>query len=237
MKKLPHSLLRWLPLIILLFGIILFFYFRLYRYFTFTQLALHRHILLQWTETHYALAILSFLLVYIISVTLSFPGATILTLLGGFLFGVWQGTLYVVIGATIGATLTYLAIRTSLGAFLAQKGGKWLSKLEKGFEQNAFSYMLVLRFIPIFPFWVINIAAGMLNVKLRHYFFGTLLGIIPGSLVYVAIGHGLGSVLDQGKTPDFSIIFKPEILLPLIGLSILSLIPVIYKKFKAKKHA
>lgn len=228
---------RWLPMLILVLGLCLFFYFGLYRYLSFSQLALHRQTLLNWKDTHLLLSILLFIACYIVLVAFSFPGASLLTLLGGFLFGITQGTLYVVVSATLGSCVIFLAVKSSFGKVIAKKGSKWVAKLEHGFQKNAFNYLLVLRFIPLFPFWVINIVAGILNVSLRSYFFATLIGIIPGSLVYVAVGNGLGSVIEQGQTPNLGIIFSPEILLPLIGLSLLSIVPIIYKKYKAKKHA
>lgn len=237
MNKLIKLLLRWLPLVILVVGIALFFYFRLYTYLTFGELAKQRFTLLQWTQAHYFLSIVFFMLSYTLLVAFSFPGATLFTLLGGFLFGVPQGTLYVVVAATMGACIIFLAVKTSLGNSLAKKGSKWIVTLEKGFQENAFSYLLVLRFIPLFPFWVINIVAGVLNVRFRAYVLATFIGIIPGSLVFVAVGNGLGSLFDKGETPDFSIIFSAPVLLPLIGLSILSIVPIIYKKIKAKKNA
>lgn len=237
MKKSSNSFLRWLPLILLVVMIGLFFYFKLYRYLSFAELSQHRQVLLAWTQTHYLWAVLIFIGLYVTATALSVPGATVLTLTAGFLFGTLQGSIYVVIAATLGATLIFLIVRTSIGQTLASKGVSWVKRLEAGFQHNAFNYLLVLRFIPLFPFWVINIVAGILNVKLRDYFFATLIGIIPGSVVYVAVGNGLGSLFEQGKTPNFSIIFSAEIFLPLIGLAILSIVPVFYKKLKAKHHA
>jgi uncharacterized membrane protein YdjX (TVP38/TMEM64 family) len=237
MAKQSQHLLRWLPLIILATGLFLFFYFRLFDYLTFTELAKQRLTLAQWTDQHYMLTVLGFMAVYILAVAFSFPGATILTLAGGFLFGVTLGTVYVVVAATTGAAIIFIAVKTSLGKMFAKKSTKWLKKLEQGFADDAFNYLLVLRFVPIFPFWVINIAAGLLGVRLRTFVLATFMGIIPGSLVYVAVGSGLDAIFEHGKTPDLSIIFQPSIILPLLGLSLLSLVPVIYKKIKAKKHA
>ncbi len=231
------KLLRWLPLLILLAGIFCFFYFSLYRFFTFTELQNHRAILLAWQEQHFFLLVFGFILLYVVSTALSLPGAIILTLTGGFLFGIVWGTLFIVVGATIGACLIFLAVKTSLGQVLAAKAGKWLTKLKKGFEHDALSYLLILRLVPIFPFWVINIAAGLLNVRLRIFALTTFFGIIPGTLVYASVGAGLGTILDAGETPNLGVIFTPAILLPLLGLAILSLVPMIYKKIKARKHA
>ena len=107
--------------------------------------------------------------------------------------------------------------------------------MEAGFRENALSYLLVLRLVPLFPFWLVNLVPAFLGVKLRTYVIGTFFGIIPGTLVYASIGNGLGSVLDQGRTPDLGIIFRVDILVPLIGLAVLALIPVGYKWYQARK--
>jgi uncharacterized membrane protein YdjX (TVP38/TMEM64 family) len=106
--------------------------------------------------------------------------------------------------------------------------------MEQGFRDNALSYLLFLRLIPLFPFWLVNLVPAFLGVPLWTYVIGTFFGIMPGSIVYTSVGNGLGAVFDQGRTPDLSIIFKPEILLPIIGLAVLSLVPVAYKAIKGK---
>ncbi len=237
MKEKSFSFSRFIPIIVLLVALGLFFYFHLYEYLSFDLLREKRGVLLQWTSSHYVLAVLLYIIVYTIAVAVSIPGATILTLIGGFLFGTWLGTIFVVFSATVGATIIFLAAKTAVGEFFANKAGPFVQKMEKGFQENAISYMLVLRLVPLFPFWLVNIVPAILNVRLPVYFFTTLAGIIPGSFVYVLIGNGLGAIFDQGKTPDLGIIFKPEILAPLIGLAILSMIPIIYKRIKARKGA
>ncbi len=225
---------RFLPLIILILALILFFYFGLYEYLTFEVLERYRNQLISWTQQHYVLTVLSFMIIYIIAVAVSIPGATILTITGGFLFGYIFGTIYVVISATIGATIIFLAARTALGEILAKKAGATIKRLEQGFQKNAFNYLLFLRLVPLFPFWLVNIVPGLLNMRLSSYVAATFIGIIPGSFVYVLLGNGVGAVLAAGKTPDLGIILKPEILAPLIGLGILALVPIIYKKYKSK---
>jgi uncharacterized membrane protein YdjX (TVP38/TMEM64 family) len=109
--------------------------------------------------------------------------------------------------------------------------------MEAGFRENAFNYLLVLRLIPLFPFWLVNLVPAFLGVPLRTYVVATLLGIIPGSLVYASVGNGLGVVFDQGDTPDLGIIFKPAILGPILGLAALALLPVVYRRYKARSKA
>ena len=226
------SFYKILPLLILLISLALFFYFRLYQYLTFAALQQHRNFLHQWTSQHSVLAPLIFMGTYIIAVAISIPSATIITLLGGFLFGIVFGTLYVVISATIGAISIFLAARSAFHALFFAKAKPWLEKMEKGFQKNALQYLLFLRLVPLFPFWLVNIVPALLNVRLRTYIIATFFGIIPGVLIYVSVGNGLDTLFQLGHSPDLGIIFKPAILLPLLGLAILSLIPVIYRKWK-----
>ena len=106
-------------------------------------------------------------------------------------------------------------------------------RMEAGFKANALSYLLFLRLVPVFPFWLVNLVPAFLGVPLRTYAIGTLIGIVPGSAVYCSVGNGLGAVFDAGGRPDLGIIFKPEILGPIIGLAVLSLVPIIYKRLKS----
>ncbi len=229
---------RWLPLLIIVIALVAVLYFRLYEYITFDMLAKHHNQLQAWTQQHYALVVVLYMLVYIFFVTISIPGATLLTLAGGYLFGAVFGSIYVVVSATIGACLIFLAIKTSVGQWLAEKAEGWVAKLEKGFQKNAFNYLLFLRLVPVFPFWVINIVPAVLDVKLRHYFLATLIGIIPGTVVYALLGDGLGSIFAADEQPDLSIIFQTKILIPIILLGLLALVPVVYKSLASrKKHA
>jgi len=231
MRKTLHLL----PLILLIVATISVFYFNLDSYLSFSALQTHRQLLLEWTQQHYLLVVLAFMGIYIITVTLSIPGAAFLTLTAGFLFSAW-GTVYVVISATIGATIVFWIVKFALKDWFAQKASRWVSKMQHGFQSNAFHYLFVIRLIPIFPFWVINIVPALLNVKTSIYIPATFLGIIPGSFVYIMLGNGLGHIFDTGQTPNLNLIFEPQILLPLLGLAALSLLPLVYNHFKEKKH-
>ncbi len=230
MSAFGRRFMRWLPLAVLAALLIVVVAMGWYRYLSFSSLSTYHKFLEDWTHAHYALSTCIFILSYIVSVAISLPGATFLTLLGGYLFGIVAGTVYVVFGATVGAVLLFLAVKTALGNWLQRKAHGWVSRMEIGFQKNAFNYLLFLRLVPIFPFWVINIVPALLNVRMRIFFVATLIGIIPGSLVYVAVGNGLGRILEQGGTPDLSIIFQPSILIPIVCLALLSLLPVVYKK-------
>ncbi len=219
---------RLLPLLILIIGLILFFYFHLDRYLSFKYLHDHRAMLLGWTQNNYLAAVSGFMGIYILAVAISVPGAVLLTLAGGFLFGSFWGTLYVVVSATIGAVIVFFAVHSALNDWLTQKAAHWMVKMRQGFSKNAFYYLLFLRLVPIFPFWVVNIVPGLLNVKPKTYILATFLGIIPGSLIYVMVGNSLGYLFDNGEQPNLGIILSPQFLLPLIGLGLLALLPVLF---------
>ncbi len=226
-----------LPLLALALGIAAFFLMGGADYLSFDMLRENHHAIMEWTENHYILSILIFVLAYHAAVMFSLPGAVWLSLTGGFLFGTFEATTYIVLGATAGAICIFLLARYTLSDFFHAKVGKSVQRMEKGFQEDALSYMLVLRLVPLFPFWLVNLVPALLGVSLRTYIIGTFFGIIPGAFVYASVGSGLQMVFDKGETPDLSIIFSPEIITPIIGLAVLALIPVLYKKLKNRKQA
>ncbi len=157
-----------------------------------------------------------------------------MTLTGGFLFGTVFGTLYNVLGATIGATLVFLVARSAFGEVLQRRAGPALKKVEEGLREDAVSYLLVLRLVPLFPFWLVNLVPALFGISLRAYIVCSFFGMMPGALVYASIGGGLGEFLDRGEKPDLQAVLQPHILLPLIGLGLLALVPVVYKRWKRK---
>lgn len=228
---------RFVPVILIIAGFVAFFALGGQDYLTFEALKEHRHAILDWRSANPVLAPVTFIIGYALVVAFSLPGAVWMTLAGGFIFGTWGATLYVIVGATIGAVGIFLAARYAFADFFHAKAGKAIQKMEAGFQEDALSYMLVLRLVPLFPFWLVNLVPAFLGVPLRTYIIGTFIGIIPGSFVYCLAGNGLGAVFEQGGTPDLSIIFQPEIIAPIIGLAVLSMIPVAYKKMKKKGTA
>jgi uncharacterized membrane protein YdjX (TVP38/TMEM64 family) len=226
---------RFLPLAIMLLAIVAAFALGLDDYLSLDRLERHHAQLLELVERHPLSAPLAFMLIYAAAVALSIPGGALLTMAGGFLFGVVAGTCYVVIAATIGATIVFLIARTALGDSLRRRTGPGLRRMEAGFRENALNYLLFLRLIPVFPFWLVNLVPAFLGVPLATYVAATLVGIIPGSLVYASVGNGLGAVFESGGTPDLGIIFEPEIILPIIGLAVLAILPVAYKKIRARQ--
>jgi len=227
---------RFIPLAILVAGLIAFFSLRLDVYLSLDMLAQHRMTLLDWVRDSGLLAPLAFIAIYAVAVAISVPGGLVFTIAGGFLFGAVFGTIYTVIGATIGAAIVFAAARTALGDVLEKRAGPTLRKMEAGFREDAVSYMLVLRLVPLFPFWLVNIVPALLGVPFRVYVLTTLVGIIPGTAVYASVGNGLGAFIDAGEMPSADLILKPEIFLPLVGLGLLSLLPIAYKKLKARRR-
>jgi len=142
------------------------------------------------------------------------------------------GSIIVVLAATLGASVVFIAVRTALGDSLKNKAKGSIEKMRRGVEKDVFNYLLILRLIPIFPFFIINIAAGMFGVKFRDFFWATLLGIIPGSVVYVWVGTSFAYVIQQGVDINLGIILEPQFILPLVALAVLSIVPVIIKKRK-----
>jgi len=226
--------LRLAPLAVLAAGLAAFFALGWHRYVSFEQIKLHRALLMEWVGHWGALAVVAYSLGYAVMVAFSIPGAALATILGGYLFGLWLGAAAAVIGATLGAVAVFLAARTALGALLKAKAGSAVGRMEAGFRRNAFNYLLVLRLVPVFPFWLVNLVAAFSGVGPSTFALATLIGIVPGSLVFASVGNGLGALLDQGKTPDLTIVFQWEILLPILGLALLALLPVAIKWTKRR---
>ena len=206
-------------------------------YFSIDVLRQHRALLNDFVAQQAILSAVVFTALYALATMLSLPVGAVLTIAGGFLFGVVFGTLYVVVGATLGATAIFLIARGTCGELFRAKAGPFIQRMESGFRENAFSYMLVLRLIPLFPFFIVNLVPAFLGVPLRTYVVGTFMGIVPGTLVFVLAGAGLGSVFDQGGAFTVESVLTPQIVAGLVGLSLLSLLPVGYKHLRARRAA
>lgn len=228
---------RFVPIALLVAGLAAFFGFGLDAFVSLSALRDHHAALEAFVAAHALTASAAFMAVYALAVAVSIPGAALFTIAGGLLFGFVWGTGLVVIGATLGAVGIFLAARTAFRDILRRKAGPAVQKLEAGFRENAFSYLLTLRLIPLFPFWLVNLVPAFFGVSLGTYSLATILGILPGTLVYVGVGNGLGMTLEAGPEPDLGIIFDPGILLPLLGLGLLSLVPVAYKAVKRRKRS
>lgn len=230
---------RLLPLLLLAVAGAAVFAFDVDGYLSFEALKTHRDALALFVATHAFLAALLFILIYAAATALSLPGAALLSVAGGFLFGPWLGTVTVVVGATIGATAVFLIARTALGDSLRHglegRAGPALEAMEQGFRENALNYLLMLRLIPLFPFFVVNLVPAFLGMPLGSYVLGTFVGIIPGAFVFVFAGAGLGSVFDSSQSFSPSSVITPEVLIALTGLGLLSLLPVAYRKLRARR--
>ncbi|MGF1561545.1 MAG: TVP38/TMEM64 family protein [Geminicoccaceae bacterium] len=227
---------RFAPVAVLAAALALALVFDLPKYLSFETLKTHRASLQAFVSDRPFVAAMIYMTAYAVSVAISLPGAALLTIAGGFLFGLWLGTAMTVVAATLGATAIFLIAKTALGNALREQVGGATQRMRAGFQEDAFLYMVVLRLIPIFPFWLVNLVPAFLGVSLGTYILGTFLGFIPGTFVYISVGNGLGALFDAGKTPDLGIIFEPQILLPIIGLAALALLPVAYRKI-AKRRA
>ncbi len=232
-----RGLRRWLPVAVLALGFVLFFAYDLHRFIDWDALKEHRVWLEAEVARNEALVVAAFIAIYALVVAFSIPGGAIMTIIAGFLFGTVLAAGCGVVGGTLGAVCVFLAARTAFGDALRAKAGPALKRMEAGFRENAFSYMLFLRLVPLFPFWLVNLVPAFLGVPLGTYFLATLIGVIPGALVYASLGNGAGVILDAGGEPDLGIVFRPDVLLPLLALAALALLPVVYKKFKARRKS
>lgn len=194
---------------------------------------------------HLVQAALAYLALYAGAVAVSFPGASLLTILGGFLFGAALGTALTVVAATAGATVLFLAARTSLGAFLRERVTHFAGRFAAGFEDNAFSYLFILRLVPLFPFWLVNIVPALFDVPVRTYVLATALGIIPGTLAYALLGDGLGATIREldERNPGCAaegtceigagVLFTPGPLIAMAALCLVALVPLVVKRVRA----
>jgi uncharacterized membrane protein YdjX (TVP38/TMEM64 family) len=220
---------RLLPLLILIALLGAAFAFRLDRYLTLDALRDNRVALLDLVARSGIWAGLIYVLAYAGAVALSLPGAVILTLAGGFLFGTAIGATLTVAGATVGATILFLIARSAVGDALRQRAGPFLARMSEGFSRNAFNYLLFLRLVPAFPFWAVNLAPALLGMRLVPYVIATFIGIIPATVIFSAFGASLGAVFDAGGDVNLKDVLSPTLLGALVALGLLSLLPVVIK--------
>lgn len=247
----PRSLSRWIPLALIICLMVAAYAFGLQKNLNLQTIAANREQLRDYITNNWIMAVLIYAAVYTIAVALSFPAAGLLTVIGGLLFGWVTGAVTTVFSATLGATIIFLAAKTSLEKILSRKSGPLLTRVRDGFAQNAFSYLLFLRFVPLFPFWLVNIASALARIKLRTFIPATFIGIIPITLIFSFVGSSLDAIIQgqraaydaciaQGATVHcrFDISLKhmvtPQILIALACLGAVALIPVLVKKLRAK---
>jgi uncharacterized membrane protein YdjX (TVP38/TMEM64 family) len=204
---------------------------------SFAALAEHRDTLIAFRDANYAGTVLAFMAAYVLIVAFSLPGATVATLAGGFLFGIFPGVVFNVTAATIGAVLIFLAARWGLGDQLAARidasEGR-VKRLRQGLRENELSVLFLIRLVPAVPFFVANLLPALVGVGLGRFAFTTFFGIMPGALVYTWVGAGLGQVFETGERPNLGIIFEPHVLGPLMALAALAALPMVRRLFRRR---
>lgn len=189
----------------------------------------NRAALLDFTDGHFVAALAIAFAVYAGATAFSLPGGLVLSLTMGFIFGRWVGTVLIVIAATVGATLVFLAARYLFADAARKRMGTLGDKISAGFTENAFNYLLFLRLVPVFPFFLVNLAPAFTNIGVRTYVLGTLIGIIPGSFVYANLGQTLGRI------DSLSGLVAPETLGAFALLGFFALVPVLLKRFRSSR--
>ena len=227
---------RYLPLAIILTGLVSAYAAGLQDYISLTVLAEQRDALKQFVAEHRIASIVGYFVLYALAVAFAFPAASILTIFAGFVFGWFIAGTVTVFAATTGAAAIFLAARSAFGDVLRKRAGPFAAKLADGFAKDAFGYLLVLRLAPVFPFFIINIAPAFFDIRLRTYVAATFLGIIPGTFAYTWLGQGLDSVIvaAAGREISISDLVTPEITIAFLGLAIVAAIPTIVRKFRAR---
>jgi uncharacterized membrane protein YdjX (TVP38/TMEM64 family) len=239
---------RWTPLLAIVAAAVVVVAMGWHRQLSLESLMRHRDLVETFVDAHPATAIVAFALTYVIAVALSLPGAVFLTIAGGLLFGTIAGGLTAITAATLGATLVFLVARSAVGGLLARRTGVMAAGLADGFRRDAFHYLLFLRLVPVFPFWVVNLVAALCGVRLRSFVAATALGIVPGTLAFAFFGAGLDSAVaakmavlracvaaGRADCPfdlDLGDLMTPELLAALVVLGIVSLIPVAVRRLK-----
>jgi uncharacterized membrane protein YdjX (TVP38/TMEM64 family) len=222
-----------------------------HRVLTFETLVLNRMAMIGFVESHTVAALTAFIGLYIVVVALSLPGASALTLAGGVLFGGLIGGSATLIGATIGAAIVFTIARSAFGEYLLRRAGVTLATFAKGFREDAFNYLLFLRLVPLFPFWLVNLVPALLGVTFTTYLAATVIGIMPGTFAFAFIGSGLDSVIAAQEARyraclaaargdcrvdfDVSAALTPGLLAALAALGVIALVPVAVKRWRAHK--
>jgi uncharacterized membrane protein YdjX (TVP38/TMEM64 family) len=194
------------------------------------SLSRHQAGLEDWVGTHPVISAGIYLAAYTVTAALSLPHAAILTIAGGLLFGEVLGTFLTVAGATLGASALLVIVRSALAQMLSRYRHRIPEMVRNRLATDGFSYLLALRLVPLFPFWIVNLAAAVAEIRLAVFVPATLIGIAPTSFILSSIGAGVGTILAEGKTPDLSVLFSAHFLLPLAGLAVLSLLPTLLRR-------
>lgn len=229
---------KYILILLMIIMVILVWYFFLRYYISYDFLVKNHDILSLWRDNNYNSTVISFIIIYIMIVALSLPGATMMSLTGGFLFSTFPGVFFNLLGAVVGAMLIFLAAKTFLGNILLKKinrkhaEGSFLVNIQNEIQENEFSYLIILRLIPVVPFFIANLAPAFFGVKLRIFTITTIIGILPGTVVYTSFGAGLSSIFKNDNAPSLDFFSNPVILISSVGLLALAILPIAVKKYK-----
>jgi uncharacterized membrane protein YdjX (TVP38/TMEM64 family) len=231
---------RYLPVFVLAAVLAIAWLAGVQDYLSLAYLGDQREVLGAWVGNRPIVSSLVFIGIYTSVVALSLPAASVLSIFAGFLFGWLHGGLMVLVAATLGATILFLAARSGFGSLLKNKLGAKAEAFAEGFRKDAFGYLLVLRLAPVLPFFLVNIAPAFFNVKTRDYVLATALGILPGTFAFAWLGEGVGSVLDaakaSGSTPSVSQLVTPQITFAFAALAVVAAIPLVIKRLKGSPN-
>lgn len=221
---------KYIPVLVMIVAIAAFWISGIGEHFTIDNFLAHKEQLQNYVENNFVLSIVAYMALYMVVVAMSLPLASFITLAGGFLFGLVAGTLAVTIAATLGATIIFLIAKSSFGETLRSKAGKLYARIEKDMNDNAVGYLLFMRLVPLFPFFVVNIVPALFNINARTYMWTTFIGIFPGTAVFVNVGQSLGQIDNPAD------LVSPQTLGAIALLGVFSLIPTLYQKYKRKNH-
>ncbi len=243
------NLKRWIPPLLVLGLLLLAWSMGWLEFFSLSSLVMHRETLVGFVADNFVTALAAYFIIYVILVGISFPGASLLTITGGFLFGGPVAGTLTVFSATSGAVIIFLIARSTFGDFLQEKAGPFVGRLISGFQEDSFLYLLTIRLTPVVPFWALNIVPALLNMRVVPYAVATMIGIIPGTFAYSYVGAGLGSVIaaQEELNPgcgavgtckiDPSALVTKEILIAMLALAFVSLLPILIKKLRGRTAA
>lgn len=227
---------RFLPISLILIMMIIAYALGFFHIFNLEKIKQFDSFLKIYVEEHPFLSPMTFIGIYILMAALSIPDGFILSILGGYLFYQPWSTFFVVTGASIGATIIFLATKTAFGDLLFKKKFAFLKKLEEGFQKNETSYLLFLRFVPLFPFVLVNLAAGFFKVRTSVFIWTTFVGAFPSAYLLTQVGRGLTNIFKEDEAFAVKNIFSTQVIISLVCLAILGVVPIFYKKWKDRRE-
>lgn len=226
--------LRFVPLVVMAIALTAAVAGGAHRYASVAAIVQHKAELLAWVRGHEVGAPSLFTLIFAVTVACSLPVFAVLAMLGGYLFG-YAGAIYTLLGSTLGASAVHLAARGAIGDWLLRRAGPLVGKLAAGFKRDAFFYLLAIRLAAVFPFFVVNLVPATVGMRLAPFMIATALGMIPMTLLFTIVGLGLDAMFASGGMPDLGAVLEPRILGPMLLLAALSLLPILLRRFLARR--